>query len=126
MKMNSRLFLITLSLIMVISASPVIGAEEHQENIENKESQEKEVLKLNIEDAVNIGIDNSIILRQVENEIFSSDVSKDRAKYLSRKMKDSDRSLSDARSVLSGKQNELDAKKNSNKRCINFFGHTIR
>lgn len=57
-------------------------------------------LNLNIEEAVKLGIENSVILDQVEVEIKLADVAKQRASYSNRKLNRGERDLKDARQEI--------------------------
>jgi len=71
-------------------------------------AQDSSVLKLTIEDAVKTGIENSITLQQVENQMDISDLTLDRAKYQSKKLKNADKKLSQGRSQLREAQSAVD------------------
>lgn len=93
-----RLKLSTCLLIMTVFLS--FGFPVHAE--------ESGVMKLTIEDAVKKGIENSISLKQVQNQMDISDLTLDRAKYQSKKLKDADKSISQGRTQLSEAQKALD------------------
>jgi outer membrane protein TolC len=71
-------------------------------------AEESGVMKLTIEDAVKKGIENSISLKQVQNQMDISDLTLDRAKYQSKKLKDADKSISRGRSQLSEAQSSVE------------------
>jgi outer membrane protein TolC len=82
-----------------------------------------EDLKLDIEEAVKLGIENSIQLDKVEKEIQLSDLSKRRAKYSAKKLRRGKDDLRDAANEISKAQNLLD--KNIAPTDIDVGGNTI-
>ena len=64
-------------------------------------------MKLSIEEAVKIGLENSVQLKQVLNQIDLSEVADKRANYLSRKLKSGSDKISDSRDRLNAAQNAL-------------------
>lgn len=70
-------------------------------------AEESPVLKLTIEDAVKKGLENSIALKQVQNQMDLSDLALDRAKYQSKKLKDAEKQLSKGKSELQEAQSSV-------------------
>ncbi|MDI3480653.1 MAG: hypothetical protein PWQ97_308 [Tepidanaerobacteraceae bacterium] len=71
-------------------------------------AEETGVLKLTIEDAVKKGLENSISLKQVQNQMDISDLTLERAKYQSKKLKDADKKLSRGKSQLQEAQSTVE------------------
>ncbi|HHW01828.1 MAG TPA: TolC family protein [Thermoanaerobacterales bacterium] len=71
-------------------------------------AEESPVLKLTIEDAVKKGLENSIALKQVQNQMDLSDLALDRAKYQSKKLKDAEKQLSKGKSELQEAQSSVE------------------
>lgn len=95
---------ILLSITLMLSfVSPVVASTNN-----TKENDAKEVLELNIENAVIIGIENSVLLDQVLNEIDLSEVSKKRAASASKKLDDGRKKLKDSSKELSLKEQEFE------------------
>lgn len=65
------------------------------------------VMKLTLDGAVNQGVENSIILKQVRNQIDLADVSKDRADHNSRKLRKAERDIRDGKSMINDVQNQI-------------------
>lgn len=97
-------FLITLLIFNVAFA-----AEESTEV--KKDTKVEKNLALTIEEAVQLGLENSIDLRMVRNEIDLSALKQDRTEYLSKKLKDGDRKLKNASEEISKNQKLLDEEK---------------
>lgn len=72
------------------------------------EAGDKVVLNLSIEESVKLGLENSIDLRLVQNEIDLSDVKNDRARYLSNKLEDGKEELSEGKKKANQALNYLD------------------
>ncbi|MDK2800081.1 MAG: hypothetical protein PWQ70_1700 [Clostridiales bacterium] len=72
------------------------------------QAENENIMVFTLEQAVQKGLENSIVLKQVENEINLSAVAEKRAKYLKKKLDDSDDKISDARALLNQKQREID------------------
>ena len=89
--------------LMLTFVSPVVASTNN-----TKENDAKEVLELNIENAVIIGIENSVLLDQVLNEIDLSEVSKKRAASASKKLDDGRKKLKDSSKELSLKEQEFE------------------
>lgn len=86
-----------------------------QENQENKKNDENQVLKLTIEEAVKLGIENSLDLELVKNEIALKKVSEDRAEdigdsleYGEKALKNAEKSIRENETKLNEAQNALD------------------
>ncbi|WP_422447068.1 TolC family protein [Thermoanaerobacterium sp. DL9XJH110] len=112
----SRYMAVILCLILTLSAgtvgfakdAPQSKGEAGTEPADGRSQAEKEgVLELSIEDAVRLGINNSIALKQVQNQIDISDLNLDRARYQSKKLKDADKRISEGREELSQAQSVL-------------------
>lgn len=83
----------------------------------------EETLKMDIETAVNNGIENSIQLDKVEKEIELSNVSKQRAKYSAKKLRRGKDDIREANSQINKAQGLLD--KNIAPTDIDVNGNTI-
>lgn len=86
-------FIIAFSILF--SCSPVLGEE-------NKK------LEFKIEDAVRSGLDNSILLLQVKNQIDISAVASDRANYFGNQLKSGKSRLNSSASKISAAQKQID------------------
>jgi len=66
-----------------------------------------DALKLTLEEAVKLGLENSIQLEQVKNEIDLKHLALDRAEYLSDKLEDADERISEGKRQLSEAQTAI-------------------
>ncbi len=64
-------------------------------------AEESNVLKLTVEEAAEIGIENSVALDQIEVQIKLADLTKDRSHYSTKKLKRGDKDLRDAKDQIS-------------------------
>lgn len=95
LKKNISLFL---AILMVFASSTALAKVELEEG-----------KKLTIADAVYIGLENSVILDQVENQIKISQLSQDKANHVSRKLKRGDRDLRDGSKELNQAESAYEA-----------------
>lgn len=119
MKKNKALILI--SLLMLNTTVPTFAIDkdiqqnntqiEKQANTENKGNKDitqDKVLELTMEEAINIGLSNSLILDKVIKEIDLANVSKRRARFSTRKLEDGKKDIRDGRSQLKEVENLLE------------------
>lgn len=119
MKAKANLFLTVIVVIAVTISifNPIrlniINAEEDvikaEGKVEEKAEEDEGVMRLTLEEAVELGLKNSISLKQVENEINLSAVAKKRAHYLSDKLKDADETISEGWSKINSAENYIDS-----------------
>jgi len=93
---NYKVILLAITMIFVSFIPPTVVAEET-------------VMNLTLEDAVKMGMENSIQLKQVKNQIDLSDVANDRTKYLSKKMDDGKDRIKQGSSQINDAQSALNA-----------------
>ncbi len=93
-----KLLPILLALTLVLNTSLTVKAEEEID---------EEKLKLSIEEAVKLGLENNISLRQVDNEIELSALKQDRTEHLAERMEDAEESIDDGRTLINQKEQEL-------------------
>lgn len=67
----------------------------------------EEPMKITIQDAVRVGLENSVDLKQVQNQMAISDLTLERANYESKKLKDADRDISRGKSALQEAKNAI-------------------
>jgi len=99
MKKLRFLVLILTAVFLVFVQSPVFAEEEEKEA--------NEPLKISIQDAVRLGLENSVDLKQVQNQIDLSDLTLERARYQSKKLKNADKELDEGSSTLQAAKNAL-------------------
>lgn len=63
-------------------------------------AEDNNVMQLTLQDAVRIGLENSVALKQVQNQVDLSDLALDRAKYQSKKLKEADEELDTGKEQL--------------------------
>lgn len=102
--------LISLLMFNVAFASNDAALKTTVETIEKTPVVEKN-LSITIEEAVHIGLENSIDLKMVKNEIDMSALKQDRADRLSKKLEDGDDKIKKGSSEINKGQKELDAGK---------------
>lgn len=73
------------------------------------QAKENKIYAINMEDAVKIGLQNSISLKQVETEIKLSEFNDSRSRYISRKLENGDKKLEEGSAQLSQAANLLNA-----------------
>ncbi|AFS78867.1 outer membrane efflux protein [Gottschalkia acidurici 9a] len=76
---------------------------------EVKKEVQKQAEKISMEQAVKTGLENSTQLKQVQNQIDISELSKDRTKYLSRKLKDGEDRVESGKTQIDNAQKAVDA-----------------
>lgn len=79
-----------------------------EEKATGKDTKVEKDLSLTIEEAVELGLENSIDLKMVKNEINLSALKQDRTEYLSEKLEDGKKSLKDGKKQLGEAQEALD------------------
>lgn len=109
--MKNRVLAIVVASMMIFTSTVSIAVDNDSESSEEIKDEEEKVLELDIQEAVEIGLENSISLEKVRNEIDLSEVKKRRAKSASKKLEDGDDRLGDARKILNEKESELNAAK---------------
>lgn len=92
MKKAIRIVTLILTAILIYSYTIPVIAQDTEENSAT-------VLDLNLEDAVKIGIENSIDLKKVANEIELKELYKKQAKRNKNRLDDADESLNEAKSI---------------------------
>ncbi|WP_066505442.1 TolC family protein [Abyssisolibacter fermentans] len=102
--------LISLLMFNVAFASNDAALKTTVETIEKTPVVEKN-LSITIEEAVNIGLENSIDLKMVKNEIDMSALKQDRADRISKKLEDGDDKIKKGSSEINKNQKLLNAKK---------------
>jgi len=99
--MKNRILAIAIAFMMIFLSAESIAMNNDKENSkEIKAGKEDKVLELSIEEAVKIGLENSISLEKVRNEIDLSEVKKRRAKSASKKLERADKKISDGKNIL--------------------------
>ncbi|WP_026893534.1 TolC family protein [Clostridiisalibacter paucivorans] len=98
--MKNRVLAIVVASMMIFTSTVSIAVDNDSESSEEIKDEEEKVLELDIQEAVKIGLENSISLEKVRNEIDLSEVKKRRAKSASKKLEDGDEKISDGRKIL--------------------------
>jgi hypothetical protein len=97
MTRKSKFIVLLLAVVLVLVTSFSTRAEDEK----------KDELNLTIEEAVKLGIKNSIDLRQIKNEIDLSALKQERSEYLGKKLKDGEERIEEGEEEISEAQQAL-------------------